>query len=252
VIGIPILTANAGANSGIGYDSSYTLAAASPNTHVIMGCRSLAKGAQALSEIQARNPAGTLSLLKLDVDSDASIAAAAEKIAADHGVLDVLVNNAGIVVLHPKNRRSELLDTYNTNAASALLLTEALTPLLKKSSDPRVINVSSGLGSMTMRVDETTTWYKTTAEAYRMSKAAMNMAAVCTYAVNREWGLKAWSCCPGFVITNLTGEEGRKTMVENGAESSETSAQLLLEIVEGKRDGEVGLFVKRKGLRWDW
>lgn len=243
-----------GANSGIGFDTAYALASASPDNHIIMACRSMDKGAKALESIQARDPKalGTFSLLELDITNDASITAAVEKVTAEFGVLDVLINNAGIVITAPKGRRSELVDTFNTNAASPLVLTEHLLPLLKKSQDPRIINVSSELGSISERSDESGGYYRLPAEAYRMSKAAMNMATACMYAMYKGWGCKVWSYCPGFVVTNLTGEEARQKRIEMGAESAETSAEGLREIVEGKRDGEVGSFVTKRGKVYGW
>ena len=228
------------------------MAAASPSNHVIMGCRSLAKGSKALEELQARKPAGTLSLLELDIDNDGGIKAAADKISADFGVLDGLVNNAGVIVRGAKDRRSEIIDTLNTNSASPLVLTEALLPLLRKSKDPRIINVSSGLGSITERLDPKGAYYGLPAEAYRMSKAALNMATACMHASYKPWGAKVWSYCPGFVVTNLTGEEDRQSRRDLGAESSETSAVGILEILDGKRDGETGSFLQRRGLQYAW
>lgn len=212
----------------------------------------MTKGTKAKDSLEARKPAGTLSLVQLDITDDDSIKAAVEKITADFGVVDVLINNAGITLKNPPDRRTELLQIYNTNAASPLILTEALIPLLKKSSDPRIINVSSGLGSISDRSDPNSPFSVAPVEAHRMSKAAMNMSTACMYATYKSWGAKVWSFCPGFVITNLTGEEDRQKRADMGAESSETSAQGLLEIVEGKRDGEVGLFLQRRGKRYDW
>jgi NAD(P)-dependent dehydrogenase (short-subunit alcohol dehydrogenase family) len=222
-----------------------------------MACRSLEKGAKALESLQVREPqvvGGTLSLVELDITNDASITAAVEKITADfNGVLDVLINNAGIVVTTPtQGRRSELVDTFNTNAASPLVLTELLLPLLKKSHDPRIINVSSELGSISERSDATNKYYGMPGEAYRMSKCALNMATACMSAMYKGWGCKVWSYCPGFVVTNLTGEESRQRRIEMGAESAETSAEGLKEIVEGKTDGEVGLFVTKYGKVYGW
>ncbi|KAK1976400.1 short chain dehydrogenase [Colletotrichum cereale] len=241
-----------GANQGIGYDTSVALASASPDNHVIIGSRSQERGTKAVEDLRARNPAGTVSLLQLDITSDDSITAAVESLTAEFGVLDVLVNNAGIVVTQPKDRRSELLETFNTNAAGTLILTEALVPLLKKSKDPRIINVSSGLGSISDRSNPGSSHYEVGAEAYRLSKAALNMATAHMAYAFKSWGAKVWSYCPGYVVTNLTGENDRQNRVDRGADSSETSAQGILEIVEGKRDGEVGKFIARFGGRFDW
>lgn len=218
-----------------------------------MGCRNITKGTKALEEIQARQPAGTLSVLELDVSNDESIAAAVEKISADHGgVLDVLVNNAGIVLTQAQDRRAQLLETINTNAVGALLLAEALMPLLKKSKDPRIINVSSTMGSIAQRLDPGKIGYQFPAEGYRMSKAAMNMATACLHVNHKDGGVKVWSFCPGYVVTNLTGEEDVARRMQTGAESAETSAVGITEIVEGKRDAEVGTFIGRRGARYEW
>ncbi|KAK2009609.1 short chain dehydrogenase [Colletotrichum eremochloae] len=241
-----------GANQGIGYDTSVALASASPNNHVIIGSRSQERGAKAVEDIRARNPAGTVSLLQLDVTSDDSIKAAVDSLTAEFGVLDVLVNNAGIVITQPKDRRSELLDTFNTNAAGALILAEALVPLLKKSKDPRIINVSSGLGSISQRTDPGSKYYEVGAVSYRISKAALNMATAHMAYDFKSWGAKVWAYCPGYVVTNLTGESDRQRRIESGADSAETSAQGILEIVEGKRDGEVGKFITRYGGQYSW
>ncbi|POR39591.1 (+)-neomenthol dehydrogenase [Tolypocladium paradoxum] len=241
-----------GANSGIGYDASYSVAAASPSNHVIMGCRSLAKGAKALEELQERKPAGTLSVLELDVTNDDTIKAAAEKISADFGVLDALVNNAGVVVRGSRDRRAELLDTLNTNTVGPFVLTEALLPLLRKSKDPRIINVSSAIGSISIRLDPSHASYDLPAEAYRMSKAALNMATACMHAAYSPWGARVWAYCPGYVVTNLTGEGDRQRRRDSGAESSETSAAGILEILGGQRDGEAGSFLHRRGQQLPW
>lgn len=78
------------------------------------------------------------------------------------------------------------------------------------------------------------------------------MASACMYMGYKSWGAKVWSYCPGYVVTNLTGEGDRQNRIDSGAESSETSAIGLLEIVQGKRDAEVGLFVAKNGKQWGW
>ncbi|KAF2469717.1 NAD(P)-binding protein [Lindgomyces ingoldianus] len=240
-----------GANNGIGFDSSYALAAASPNNHIIMGVRTMSKGETAIKEIQTRKPQGTLSLVQLDISDDESITAAAQQLASEFGRIDVLVNNAGIVVKGPPSRDS-LRATFETNVYGPMLLTQAIIPLVQKSKDPRIINVSSTMGSIGLRTDPTWAHYKQQFDVYRMSKSAMNMMSACQYFQHKDWGCKVWAYCPGFVVTDLTGREDRQRRIDNGAESSETSAQGILEIVEGKRDGEVNQFVERYGKVAPW
>ncbi|OAA34023.1 short-chain dehydrogenase [Beauveria brongniartii RCEF 3172] len=238
-----------GANAGIGYDTAYALAAASPSNHVIMGARNQAKGEKALKELQDRVPQGSLSIVVLDVSDDASIKAAGAKIKSEFGRLDVLVNNAGIAATDPITRESLRL-AFDTNVFGVLLLTNTVTPLLHASKSPMIINVSSELGSITLRLDPANTFYNIEAEAYRLSKAALNMLTACQHVALQEVGGTAWAFCPGYVITDLTGDrENRKAQ---GAESSETSAQGILEIIEGKRGRDVGKFVAKYSKVFLW
>ncbi|KAL5313401.1 hypothetical protein ACEPPN_019134 [Leptodophora sp. 'Broadleaf-Isolate-01'] len=240
-----------GANTGIGFDTTYALANANPNNHIILAARSAEKGSKALAEIEARKPAGSISLLELDITKDDSIAAAVAKITADFGVLDVLVNNAGVIP-QTGDRRTAYVTTLHTNSISPFLLTEAMVPLLQKSKDPRIINVSSCLGSVSERPRPDFQFYGVTEEGYRMSKAALNMATVCMSVNYKSWGAKVWAFCPGYVVTDLTGEEDRQNRINQGAESSETSAAGIVEIAEGKRDGEPDVLLARYGKTWDW
>ncbi|KAJ4305508.1 hypothetical protein N0V90_001039 [Kalmusia sp. IMI 367209] len=246
-----------GANTGIGYDTAAYLAAASPKNHVIVTARNEDRGTKALQTLQESKPQGTLSFQILDVTSDDSIFAAAKSVESQFGRLDVLINNAGVGLWLPTTRES-LHRTFETNVYGPAVLTDALAPLLKRSSDPRIINVSSGLGSIGLRTDPTNPYYTAQDDPYRISKAALNMLSTCQMFNYREHGFKVWAFCPGFVVTGLkaTAEEGvtdqRKWRAENGAESSETSAQGILEIVEGKRDEEVNCFVQRYRKQWPW
>lgn len=208
-----------------------------------------------MSEIQARNPQGSLSFIELDITADLSIKGFVEKLTAEFGVLDVLVNNAGIVSLQSgtSTPREILAHIFNTNVFGHVLLTQALEPLLKKSKDARIINVSSSLGSLTMANDPSSMYYKLAGghEDYRMTKAALNMMTANQNVGYSGWA-RAWAYCPGYVVTNLTGEQDRQNRVNTGAESSETSAQGILDIVDGKRDGETSVFVTRRGETFPW
>ncbi|KAH7242776.1 hypothetical protein BKA59DRAFT_457340 [Fusarium tricinctum] len=241
-----------GANSGIGYDTSYALANDSPDNHIIMGARSSVKGLAALKEIQARQPAGTLSFLELDITSDESITAAVKKLESDFGVLDVLVNNAGISGKEEISREN-FHTLFDTNVFSTMLLTQALEHLLQKSRDPRIINVSSVLGSIADRNNYSSPYTQVEGETYRISKAALNMVTGIQAYKYKEWDhpAKVWSFCPGFVVTNLTAED-KQSKIDRGAESSETSAQGITEIVRGDRDDQVNQFLAKRGEVLSW
>jgi NAD(P)-dependent dehydrogenase (short-subunit alcohol dehydrogenase family) len=219
-----------------------------------MSARSSEKGLLALATIQARRPAGALSFLELDITSDESIEAAAQKITSDFGILDVLVNNAGIYGKEGKISRENFHTVLDTNVFGTMLLTQALQPILQKSLDPRIINVSSSLGSITLRNDHTSYYTQVTGETYRISKAALNMVTgIQSYQYSHwEHPAKVWAYCPGYVVSNLTGEEDRQNRIDQGAETSETSAQGIVEIVRGDRDDEENKFLTKRGEVYPW
>jgi len=216
-----------GGNNGIGFETC--LLASQLNYHVLMGSRSLEKGQAALSSIQTRNPAGSISLVPLDITSDASISAASNHVATQFGHLDLLVNNAGICPL--TFSRNILRETLETNAISPALVTQAFAPLLRKSTHPaRVIHVSSALGSITLRSDPSSHVRYEDYKAYRVSKAALNMLTACDAWEYGKEGIKVFAYCPGYVVTDLAGLREKK--MEQGAPSAEGSARGLLDISE--------------------
>jgi NAD(P)-dependent dehydrogenase (short-subunit alcohol dehydrogenase family) len=231
-----------GANSGIGFDAAAALSEASSKYHVILGCRSLEKCQAALNELQARNPLGTLSFVVIDIDSKDSISMAAQQIQQKYNRIDVLVNNAGIISRAP-DFAGQLKATLTTNAIGSALVAYEFAPLLQKSSDPRLIHVTSGLGSITQRTKPGTVQAPTV--AYRMSKAAINMLTACNAAEFGPWGCKVWALCPGYVLTNIFGGPDKQSKV--GALSSQTSATFIRQVIEGERDADVGKFIHKDG-----
>lgn len=198
-----------GANKGIGYEVARQLA--EKGFHVFIGARNRSAGLKAMNEIAKKN--GEATFLEIDVADDASVTAAARELAkaADH--LDVLVNNAGIIV-DGDNSILEISDellrkTLETNTLGALRVTCAFVPLLRKSKAPRVINVSSGGGQLTGGVEG---W----SPAYCISKTALNgvtsqlATALPKFAVN--------SVCPGWVRTDMGGQAATRS-VEEGADT---------------------------------
>ncbi len=198
-----------GANKGIGREVARQLAR--KGFHVFVGARNRKAGREAVDEIV--KDGGKASFLEIDVsDADSVIAAEREfSKMADH--LDVLVNNAGIIVDGDKailEISDDLLKkTLETNTLGPLRVTRAFVHLLRKSKAPRVINVSSGGGQLTGGADG---W----APAYCISKTALNgvtsqlAAALPKFAVN--------SVCPGWVRTDMGGENASRS-VEEGADT---------------------------------
>jgi len=142
----------------------------------------------------------------MDVSSQSSIETAFESHSSKYGRLDVLINNAGIIS-PAEPFLGQLRETFETNTFGAAIVTETFKPLLEKSKDPRLVNVSSDLGSITERGIKSNWNYSLPATAYRMSKAAMNMLTICTIADFRAKGveIKAWAFNPGYCVTNLSG-----------------------------------------------
>jgi NAD(P)-dependent dehydrogenase (short-subunit alcohol dehydrogenase family) len=198
-----------GANKGIGYEVACQLA--EKGFQVFVGARNQNAGREAADEIA--NKGGKAAFLEIDVADNASVTAAAREFAraADH--LDVLVNNAGIIVDGDTailETSDELLrKTLETNTLGALRVTRAFVPSLRKSKAPRVINVSSGGGQLTGGADG---WLP----AYCISKTALNgvtsqlATALPKFAVN--------SVCPGWVRTDMGGR-GATRSVEEGADT---------------------------------
>lgn len=121
----------------------------------------------------------------MDTTSDSAIASAASHITTTHGHLDILVNNAAIAPFSTATR-AQFRDAFDTNATGPYLLSKALVGVLKKSKNPRIVNVSSGAGSIGRRLTVESPMYGIQAEAYRASKVALNMLTACLWV---EFGL---------------------------------------------------------------
>ena len=198
-----------GANKGIGHEVARQLAA--KGFHVFVGARNVKAGRKAAEEIGKK--CGKATFLEIDIADNDSVTKAARAFSNIEDLLDVLVNNAGIVA-DGDEAILEISDelfrkTLETNTLGALRVTRAFAPLLRKSKAPRVINVSSGSGQLTGGADG---W----APAYSISKSALNgvtsqlAVALPKFAVN--------AVCPGWVRTDMGGENANRS-VEEGADT---------------------------------
>lgn len=218
--------------------------------HILIGARSIDKGKAAVQQLQSKNLPGTCELLQIDQTDDASIAAAANYVSTTYGRLDVLINNAAIASEEPT--RENMLSNFNTNAASVYFVTQAFRALLIKTQSQnrtaRVINVSSGMGSVALKLDHSHWTSSIPALPYRASKAALHMVtAQLIYEFKDEGNVKFFTVCPGFTVSNL----GPQNKLENGAKATDEAVRPLLRIVEGERDGEENGFLHAEG-QYPW
>lgn len=187
-----------GASSGIGREIARQLAAAGLTVYV--GSRTVERGQRAVAGI-----AGDARLLVLDVTDAASVADASAQVAD----LDVLVNNAGIMVdgrAAPEADVESFRRTYDTNVFGVVEVTNAFLAALRRSAHPRIVNVSSGTGSLAWSTEPNPQFaYETggSGAAYRSSKAALNALTVFYAQALASQGFKVNALAPGLRATNL-------------------------------------------------
>jgi NAD(P)-dependent dehydrogenase (short-subunit alcohol dehydrogenase family) len=213
-----------GANQGIGFQIAKDFAAA--GLTVFVGSRNLANGEKAAKEIGANAHA-----IQLDVTDQASIDAAAARIGKEAGHLDILVNNAAISKIGTptgtveefvkKSRISvvpldDLRTIYETNVFGVVAVTQAMLPLLRKAKGARVVNVSSGVGSLTRTLGEGGEHLRSIFGMYSASKTALNAITVGLALDLEKEGITVHAVCPGYTKTALNNFQGTKT-VEEGA-----------------------------------
>jgi NAD(P)-dependent dehydrogenase (short-subunit alcohol dehydrogenase family) len=225
-----------GANKGIGFEVSRQLAR--KGLRVVLTSRDESKGRQALAALQ--NEGLDVLYHVLDVTDAVSARALARYLENEHGRVDVLVNNAGILlgsydtsVLDEKE--SLFRDTLETNFYGPLRMSQALVPLMRRHRYGRVVNLSSGLGQLDEMGDGVS--------AYRVSKAALNALTRMVATAGADDNILVNSMCPGWVRTDMGGENATRS-VEKGAETAVWLAML-------PHDGPSGGFFRdKKPIPW--
>jgi NAD(P)-dependent dehydrogenase (short-subunit alcohol dehydrogenase family) len=197
-----------GANAGIGFHVTHQLARA--GTRVLLGSRDPARGSAAAGVLAAQGL--DVDPVTLDVTDDATIAEVTKHVADTYGRLDVLINNAAIVgdgLPASEVTREAMLATFDTNVAGVTALTNAVLPLLRASTRPRILNVSSELGSTRLVSDPTWPYSSVAAAAYQASKSALDMLTVLYAKELAHEQISVLSVSPGYRATGLS--QGRPT-----------------------------------------
>ncbi len=215
-----------GANQGVGFQVAKELVA--DGVTVLVGARNLERGEAAVNAIGA----GAIPV-QLDVTDLGSIAAAARRIEAEFGRLDLLVNNAAIsrsqrndiplkdyMALNAPSRVSldEVRTIWETNVFGVLAVYQAMLPLLRLSSDARIVNVSSGVGSLTQNAHPDFPYRKMYSPTYAGSKSAMNIIVLSMMIEHENDGIKVNLVSPGFTSTALNNFEGTESLEDGSRE----------------------------------
>ena len=207
-----------GANKGIGLEIARQLGKMGITTFI--GARDAQRGQEAAKNLQ--NEGIDARFIELDVTNQTVIDAAAAKIEADFGKLDILVNNAGIAqegniegMIPPSQLDMAVMrNTYETNVFGVFAVTKAMLPLIKKAEAGRIVNMSSGLGSLTQTSDPNWPFAAVNAVAYTSSKSAVNAITVQFANELRNTSIKVNAADPGYVATDLNQNTGHRTVAQ--------------------------------------
>ena len=255
-----------GANTGLGLAIVRSLCQSSTAYEILIGCRNVQKGEDAMNTIRTEvsNTTSTLSVVQVDIASDESIQEAADRISTKYGQLDVLVNNAGAnfdaeLRAGTMTHREMWNKTWDVNVSGTQIMTEHCIPLLLKSENPRLIFMTSGTASLeeTGKMDvpilqrinaaPAAGWPKESntngRASYRSCKTGLNMMMREWCQVLRNDGVKVWAVSPGFLATGLAGM-GAERLRAMGAKDPSEGADFIRDVIQGNRDHEQGKAIR--------
>ncbi|MDR3711202.1 MAG: SDR family oxidoreductase [Puia sp.] len=206
-----------GANKGIGLETARQLA--QNGFFVYLGSRNLESGSLSVEQLKA-DGIDNIEAIQLDVTDQESIDTARAIIGKKTEFLDVLVNNAGISGGFPQSALNATIDqfrtVYETNVFGIVSVTQAFIDLLKKSAEPRIVNVTSAMASLTLAANPAVPGYDNKMAVYQSSKSALNMYTVNLAYELRNLPFKVNMVCPGYTKTDFTRHQGTSTVQEAG------------------------------------
>ncbi|HEX8545866.1 MAG TPA: SDR family oxidoreductase [Cytophagaceae bacterium] len=224
-----------GANKSIGFEVARQLA--QKGIYVYLGSRNLENGLAAVKKLVGEG-LSNVEAIQLDVTDDKSVENARTLIGKKTKTLDILINNAGIFGGHPQaaldSTINQFKSVYDANVYGVVRVTQAFINLLKKSSEPRIVNVSSSQGSITLHSDPSYKYYDYKAAVYLSSKSAMNMYTVVLAYELRDTGFKINAVCPGFTKTDFNGHRGPGSV--------EVAGERIIKYALIDKDGPTGKF----------
>lgn len=207
-----------GANKSIGFETARQLL--QKGYYVYLGSRDGQKGKQAVEQLQAEG-FENVEVLVIDVDNPASVKRAREVLGQKTTALDVLINNAGISGGFPQTALdmdiSLFRQVFETNLFGVIQTTQAFIDMLKQSSMPRIINVTSGLGSLALHNDPGWKYYHVKGAAYTSSKAALNAYTIVLAYELRDTAFKVNVVDPGYTATDFNHHTGTGTVQDAAA-----------------------------------
>ncbi|MCZ4243870.1 SDR family oxidoreductase [Pedobacter punctiformis] len=206
-----------GANKSIGFEVARQLA--QKGIYVYLGSRSLENGIAAVNKLKTEG-LSNVEAIQLDITDDESVKHARTTMGKKTKTLDILINNAGIFGGYPQMALDSTIDqfkaAYDVNVYGVVRVTQAFIDLLKKSSDPRIVNVTSSQGSITLHSDPSYKYYDYKAAVYLSSKSAMNMYTVVLAYELKDSNFKINAVCPGFTKTDFNGHRGTGSIEDAG------------------------------------
>ncbi|CAN9222828.1 unnamed protein product [Alternaria sp. RS040] len=253
-----------GANTGLGLHTVKALYRSTNTYDILLGARDSNKASAAIDEIKQENPNSSNSIegIQIDLQDDASIAQAFETVSRKHGKIDVLLNNAGAQFDQqvPKGNmtiRDMWNKSWDVNVTGTYIVTEVFAPLLLKSSQPRLVFITSGTSTLAehdnlaMPINRSPPkgWPKESfaVTAYRAAKTGMNMMVLEWARMLKEDGVKVFAVSPGMLATGLGGDP--EAMKEMGAIDPKIGAEVVRDVVEGLRDEDVGKVVRKDNVQ---
>jgi len=207
-----------GANKSIGFETARQLL--QQGYYVYLGCRDIQKGQEAVNQLLSEG-LNNVEPLAIDVNSQESIEAARQVLGEKTAVLDVLINNAGILGGMEQNPLTAdikvLKEVFDTNFFGVIAVTQAFIDLMKAAPAPRIVNVTSGLGSLTLHSDPSWKYYAVKSTAYVTSKAALNGYTIILAHDLRDTAFKVNAVDPGYTATDFNHHSGPGTVADAAA-----------------------------------